>query len=69
MYYKLIISARHDKVMPLPGLIYTPKATGFSIFGLSADSTKSNTTFKEKQKLPVSTALRPQQNLDLSKLA
>jgi len=32
---------------------YTPlTATGFSIFGLSADSPKSNTNFKEKQKLP-----------------
>jgi len=27
-------------------------ATGFSIFGLSKDSPKANTTFKEKQKLP-----------------
>ncbi|CAG8952360.1 hypothetical protein HYFRA_00001106 [Hymenoscyphus fraxineus] len=32
---------------------YTPlTATGFSIFGLSKDSPKANTTFKEKQKLP-----------------
>ena len=27
-------------------------ATGFSIYGLSTDSPKSNTTFKTKQKLP-----------------
>lgn len=27
-------------------------ATGFSIYGLSKDSPKANTTFKEKQKLP-----------------
>lgn len=27
-------------------------ATGFSIFGLSKDSTKANTTFQTKQKLP-----------------
>ena len=27
-------------------------ATGFSIYGLSNDSPKANTTFKEKQKLP-----------------
>jgi peroxiredoxin Q/BCP len=32
---------------------YAPlTATGFSIFGLSKDSPKANTTFKEKQKLP-----------------
>lgn len=32
---------------------YTPlTATGLSIFGLSTDSPKSNTNFKEKQKLP-----------------
>jgi thioredoxin-dependent peroxiredoxin len=32
---------------------YTPlTTTGFSIFGLSKDSPKANTTFKEKQKLP-----------------
>jgi len=32
---------------------YTPlTATGFSIYGLSKDSPKLNTTFKEKQKLP-----------------
>lgn len=32
---------------------YTPlSATGLSIFGLSADSPKANTTFKEKQSLP-----------------
>ncbi|TVY59548.1 Peroxiredoxin bcp1 [Lachnellula suecica] len=32
---------------------YAPlTATGFSIFGLSRDSPKSNTTFKEKQMLP-----------------
>jgi len=32
---------------------YTPlSATGFSIYGLSTDSPKANTTFKEKQKLP-----------------
>lgn len=32
---------------------YTPlTATGFSIYGLSKDSPKANTTFKEKQKLP-----------------
>jgi len=32
---------------------YTPlTATGFSIYGLSKDTPKANTTFKEKQKLP-----------------
>lgn len=32
---------------------YTPlTATGYSIYGLSKDSPKANTTFKEKQKLP-----------------
>lgn len=32
---------------------YTPlTATGFSIYGLSKDSPKANTSFKEKQKLP-----------------
>lgn len=32
---------------------YTPlTATGFLIFGLSTDSPKANTTFREKQKLP-----------------
>jgi thioredoxin-dependent peroxiredoxin len=32
---------------------YTPlTATGFSIYGLSRDSPKANTSFKEKQKLP-----------------
>jgi thioredoxin-dependent peroxiredoxin len=32
---------------------YTPlTATGFSIYGLSADSPKANTTFKTKQNLP-----------------
>jgi peroxiredoxin Q/BCP len=32
---------------------FTPlTATGFSIYGLSKDSPKANTTFKEKQKLP-----------------
>jgi peroxiredoxin Q/BCP len=34
---------------------YTPlTATGFSIFGLSTDSPKANTTFQQKQKLPYS---------------
>ena len=32
---------------------YTPiTADGLAIYGLSADSPKANTTFKEKQKLP-----------------
>ena len=32
---------------------YTPlTATGYSIYGLSKDSTKANTSFKDKQKLP-----------------
>jgi len=32
---------------------YTPlTATGFSIYGLSTDSTKANTNFKEKKELP-----------------
>lgn len=30
----------------------TLTSTGYSIFGLSTDSPKSNTTFKTKQKLP-----------------
>jgi thioredoxin-dependent peroxiredoxin len=38
-------------------------ATGFSIFGLSADSPKSNTTFKEKQKLPYPLLCDPSKTL------
>ncbi|KAF3007838.1 hypothetical protein E8E13_010726 [Curvularia kusanoi] len=43
---------------------YTPlTATGFSIFGLSNDSPKANTTFKTKQKLPYSLLCDPSQTL------
>lgn len=43
---------------------YTPlTATGFSIFGLSKDSPKANTTFKEKQKLPYPLLCDPSQTL------
>jgi thioredoxin-dependent peroxiredoxin len=38
-------------------------ATGFSIFGLSADSPKSNTAFKEKQKLPYPLLCDPSKTL------
>jgi peroxiredoxin Q/BCP len=38
-------------------------ATGFSIFGLSSDSPKSNTNFKEKQKLPYSLLCDPSKTL------
>lgn len=38
-------------------------ATGFSIFGLSNDSPKANTTFKTKQKLPYSLLCDPAQTL------
>lgn len=43
---------------------YTPlTATGFSIFGLSTDSPKSNTTFKTKQKLPYTLLCDPSATL------
>lgn len=43
---------------------YAPlTATGFSIFGLSNDSPKANTTFKTKQKLPYSLLCDPAQTL------
>lgn len=43
---------------------YTPlTATGFSIYGLSTDSPKANTTFKEKQKLPYSLLCDPKATL------
>ena len=43
---------------------YTPlTATGFSIYGLSGDSPKSNTAFKEKQKLPYSLLCDPSRTL------
>ena len=38
-------------------------STGFSIFGLSRDSPKSNTTFKTKQKLPYALLCDPQATL------
>ncbi|KAH7359983.1 thioredoxin-like protein [Pyrenochaeta sp. MPI-SDFR-AT-0127] len=43
---------------------YTPlTATGYSIFGLSNDSAKANTTFKTKQKLPYTLLCDPAQTL------
>jgi peroxiredoxin Q/BCP len=43
---------------------YTPlTATGYAIFGLSADSPKANTTFKTKQKLPYTLLCDPSQTL------
>ncbi|KAK0107085.1 hypothetical protein ONS95_003794 [Cadophora gregata] len=43
---------------------YAPlTATGFSIFGLSKDSPKSNTTFKTKQNLPYALLCDPSQTL------
>lgn len=43
---------------------YAPlTATGFSIFGLSNDSPKANTTFKIKQNLPYSLLCDPSQTL------
>jgi peroxiredoxin Q/BCP len=43
---------------------YTPlTATGFSIYGLSRDSGKANTNFKEKQKLPYSLLCDPKATL------
>ncbi|KAH6639705.1 merozoite capping protein-1 [Boeremia exigua] len=43
---------------------YTPlTATGFSIYGLSNDSPKANTTFKTKQSLPYSLLCDPSQTL------
>ncbi|KAJ4378248.1 thioredoxin peroxidase dot5 [Didymella sp. IMI 355093] len=43
---------------------YAPlTATGFSIFGLSNDSPKANTTFKTKQSLPYSLLCDPSQTL------
>ncbi|KAF9693758.1 hypothetical protein EKO04_008313 [Ascochyta lentis] len=43
---------------------YAPlTATGFSIFGLSNDSPKANTTFKTKQNLPYSLLCDPAQTL------
>jgi len=43
---------------------YTPlTATGYSIFGLSSDSAKANTTFKTKQKLPYTLLCDPAQSL------
>lgn len=38
-------------------------ATGYSIFGLSNDSPKANTTFKTKQKLPYTLLCDPAQTL------
>lgn len=38
-------------------------ATGYSIFGLSSDSPKSNTTFKTKQKLPYTLLCDPNATL------
>ncbi|KAL7795986.1 thioredoxin-like protein [Trichoderma ceciliae] len=38
-------------------------ADGLAIYGLSTDSTKANTTFKEKQKLPYSLLCDPQATL------
>ena len=38
-------------------------STGFSIYGLSKDSLKSNTTFKTKQKLPYTLLCDPAQTL------
>lgn len=38
-------------------------ATGYSIFGLSSDSPKSNTTFKTKQKLPYTLLCDPSATL------
>jgi len=37
--------------------------TGYSIYGLSSDSTKANTTFKAKQKLPYTLLCDPAQTL------
>lgn len=43
---------------------YTPlTATGYSIFGLSNDSPKANTTFKTKQNLPYTLLCDPAQTL------
>ncbi|KAL9106161.1 MAG: hypothetical protein Q9187_008596 [Circinaria calcarea] len=43
---------------------FTPlTATGFSIYGLSTDSPKSNTTFKTKQKLPYTLLCDPSATL------
>ncbi|KAF1921719.1 merozoite capping protein-1 [Ampelomyces quisqualis] len=43
---------------------YTPlTATGYSIYGLSNDSPKANTTFKTKQKLPYTLLCDPAQTL------
>jgi len=43
---------------------YTPlTATGYSIYGLSSDSPKANTTFKTKQKLPYTLLCDPAQSL------
>ncbi|KAL9006422.1 MAG: hypothetical protein Q9188_000827 [Gyalolechia gomerana] len=43
---------------------YTPlTATGYSIFGLSTDSPKSNTTFKTKQNLPYTLLCDPKATL------
>ncbi|OAQ61695.1 thioredoxin-like fold protein [Pochonia chlamydosporia 170] len=43
---------------------YTPlTADGLAIYGLSADSPKANTTFKEKQKLPYPLLCDPQATL------
>lgn len=38
-------------------------ADGLAVYGLSNDSPKSNTTFKEKQKLPYSLLCDPQRTL------
>lgn len=38
-------------------------ATGLAIYGLSADSTKANTTFKEKKELPYPLLCDPQRTL------
>ena len=43
---------------------YTPlTATGFAIYGLSRDSSKANTTFKTKQKLPYTLLCDPSSTL------
>jgi peroxiredoxin Q/BCP len=43
---------------------YTPlTATGYTIYGLSNDSPKANTTFKTKQKLPYTLLCDPAQTL------
>ncbi|KAL9030910.1 MAG: hypothetical protein Q9196_001018 [Gyalolechia fulgens] len=60
---KLVDESRTGVVLFTYPKASTPGSTGYSIFGLSTDSPKSNTTFKTKQNLPYTLLCDPKATL------